>query len=75
METRKVIDPKGEWFVNSAAFPLHDPVSGTVFEPNTPTQATATPWLKGQPAIKEWVDPTAAKPAAVKTAESKPAAK
>lgn len=73
METRKVIDPKGKWFVNTGAFPIHDPESKTVFEPSTPTQATETKWLETQPTIEAWVDPTEVKPAAAKTAESKPA--
>lgn len=66
METRKVIDAKGKWFVNTGAYPIFDPESKTVFEPQVPTQATATKWLENQPTLTPWSEPGAAKTAEAK---------
>lgn len=51
-----VIDRKGEWFVNTGAFPFTDPTSGVTFTPGRPTCVNPTPWMKGQPVLQPWVD-------------------
>ena len=55
----KITNPQGTWFQSIAAFPIVDPESGTVFEPAVPTKATATDWVKSQPAIELIADPLA----------------
>ena len=58
MQTRIVHDSKGEWLVNLAKFSFVDPESGCRFDPNVPTKAKVTDWIKAQDAIiKPWVDP------------------
>ena len=58
MQVRKVQDPKGVWLVNVGAFTFVDPTNGTRFDPQIPTQASLTDWVKTQDAIiKPWVDP------------------
>lgn len=65
MQTRIVHDSKGEWLVNLAKFPFVDPDSGCRFDPNVPTQARVTDWVKSQEAvIKPWIDPAQADVAA-----------
>lgn len=65
MQTRIVHDTKGEWLVNLARFSFVDPESGCRFDPNVPTQAKVTDWVKAQDAvIKPWVDPAEANQAA-----------
>ncbi len=70
----KIADASGKWYQSAAHFNLVDPESGTCFEPGEPTRATATAWVKGQPAIVEVADPMApaevpAEPPVVKTAK------
>lgn len=55
----KIEDPQGTWYQSKAQYPLRDPISGTNFEPAVPVKATATAWVKGQPAICPIDDPLA----------------
>ena len=71
MAIQNILDKDGSWFVNKGSFPFIDPTNGNRFEPETPTKAAVTIWVKSQPALVAWVDPEA-KPVAVKPA---PAAK
>ena len=71
MAIQNILDKDGSWFVNKGSFPFIDPTNGNRFEPETPTKAAATIWVKSQPALVAWVDPEA-KQVAVKPA---PAAK
>lgn len=72
MQTRIVHDDKGEWLVNIAKFPFVDPEAGSRFEPNVPTKAKVTDWVKAQEAvIKPWVDPAEANAEAEKAAAEK----
>lgn len=57
METRKIHDINGTWWINTAQFPFVDPTSNCRFDPQTPTQTKETAWMKGQPMIKPFVDP------------------
>lgn len=57
METRKIHDATGTWWINSAAFPFVDPTSGCRFDSQVPTQTKVTDWMKTQPVIKPYVDP------------------
>lgn len=58
MQVRKVQDPKGVWLINIAKFGFVDPTNGTRFDPQIPTQAELTDWVKSQDAIiQPWVDP------------------
>ena len=69
MQTRIIHDNKGQWLVNLAKFPFVDPDSGCRFDPNVPTQAKVTAWVKSQEAvIKPWVDPAEANAEAEKAA-------
>jgi hypothetical protein len=69
MEMRKIFDAKGVWLVNLAKFSFVDPENGCRFDPQVPTQAPETEWVKAQEAvIKPWIDPTEANEAAEKAA-------
>ena len=52
-----IADPHGAWLKNTAQYQMHDPMSNTVFVPDTLTKATLTDWVKGQPMIKVQPDP------------------
>lgn len=64
METRKIYDADGTWWINTSAFPFVDPTSGCRFEPQVPTRAKVTDWMKTQPVIQVFTDPNE-KPKAV----------
>ena len=70
MEIRKIFDVSGVWLVNKAKFAFVDPTTGARFEPEVPTQAVQTEWVKGQPTISLWEDPSA-KPKEVEAAVAK----
>lgn len=58
MQVRKVQDTKGVWLINIAKFGFVDPTNGTRFDPQVPTQAAMTEWVKAQEAIiQPWSDP------------------
>lgn len=52
-----IADPQGIWLKSTAAYQMHDPISNTLFLPDTLTKATLTEWVKGQPTITEQPDP------------------
>lgn len=59
MQVQKILNTSGEWFINIASFGFVDPTNGNRFDPQIPTKADATDWVKSQDAvIKPWVDPT-----------------
>lgn len=54
----KIADNSGVWLTNTAQFALHDSESNTRFEPQEPTKATLTQFVKDQPTIIRCADPT-----------------
>lgn len=59
MQVQKILNSSGEWFINVAQFGFVDPTNGNRFDPQVPTKADATDWVKSQEAvIKPWTDPT-----------------
>lgn len=54
----KIQDPKGVWLVNRGQFRFIDGENGTVFEPQEPTKALRTQWVKNQAVIVRCIDPT-----------------
>ena len=73
METRKIHDADGTWWINTAAFPFVDPTTSCRFDPQIPTQTKVTSWMKTQPVIKPFVDPNE-KPKAAEVVEKPKAA-
>ena len=65
MEQRNIVDREGQWYVNTGEFSFTDPTTGVTFAPRVPTQVKQTAWMKSQPVIQSWVDPSE-KPAAKK---------
>lgn len=62
MEIQKVFESDGTWWTNTCQFPMVDPTSGCRFEPNVPTQAKQTEWMKGQVVIQPYKAVKAAEP-------------
>lgn len=52
-----IADPYGTWLKNTALYQMNDPISNTVFLPDTLVKATLTEWVKGQPTIIPQPDP------------------
>jgi hypothetical protein len=65
MTNAVVLDPTGEWLMNTGAFPIHDPEGGITLPNGMVAKATYTAWLKAQPTVvraeNPW--PTSAKEA------------
>lgn len=64
----KIIDPKGEWYMNTSEFQMADP-SGVIYPAKELVKITVTKWVKSQAFMVAKPDPTAAdapKPAPVK---------
>ena len=53
----KVLNPNGEWLLNSGAFPIYDPDSQVTVPAGVPVKATYTDWLKGQPTVGPTANP------------------
>lgn len=59
MQVQKILNSSGEWLINIAQFGFVDPTNGNRFDPQVPTKADVTDWVKSQDAvIKSWTDPT-----------------
>jgi hypothetical protein len=46
-----ILDPKGDFYVNTSQFCFVDAMSGVRFEPGLHIKTQATAWMKSQPTI------------------------
>lgn len=51
MTQQLIVDPDGEFFVNTSEFPFVDYSTGVRFEPSVHVKVKQSDWMKGQPVI------------------------
>ena len=44
----QVIDKTGSVYLCTSAYPMHDPISGHVYQPGTLVKVDSNPWIAGQ---------------------------
>lgn len=48
----KFVDKDGSWFINVAAFPLNDPITGHTFVPGIKYKIKQSDWMAAQETIR-----------------------
>lgn len=54
-----IVDPAGDWVINTSDFPFQDPEANLRFPSNTPMKVKLSDWAKNQPVIEKTADPFA----------------